>query len=106
MRENVKKYVTPGGGEVVTECTLPFAALSIDSIVEASRPLPIQIYVRCPMLNDHLVLIELDKGSSNLETLEREVSKVTGVPVELIHSEGLYKGHGKRKRVTSLSQLL
>jgi len=109
MRDKI--CVTPGGGgEPETQCSLPFAAgdyeLSIDSSFVQVRPPPIQVYVRCPMANDRLVVIEVDKEISNLVTLELEIARVTGVPLKLIRSEGLYIGHGKRKRITSLSQLL
>jgi len=66
---------------------------------------PIQIYVRSPLANDSLVLVELSKENFNLKALEFEIERVTSVPLKLIRSEGLYMGHGKRKRIISISQL-
>jgi len=100
-----EKYpVTPGGTESMF--TRPISTSNPFHVENTLESAPIQIYVRCPMANDSLVLIELDKENFNLETLEIEIARVTGVPLKLIRSEGLYMGHGKRKRIFSLSQLL
>lgn len=95
--------VTPGGSDSICSSISTSNLFHVENTFDSA---PIQIYVRCPMANDRLVLIELDKENFNLETLEIEISRVTGVPLKLIRSEGLYMGHGKRKRIFSLSQLL
>jgi len=99
-----KHPVTPGGTESM--CSRPISTSHPFHLENTFESAPIQIYVRCPMANDSLVLIELDKENFNLRTLEIEIARVTGVPLKLIRSEGLYMGHGKRKRIFSLSQLL
>jgi len=98
-----KHHVTPGGTDSM--CSGSISTSNLFHVENTFDPAPIQIYVRCPMANDSLVLIELDKQNCSLETLETEISRVTGVPLKLIRSEGLYMGHGKRKRIFSLSQL-
>jgi len=98
--------VTPGGSDSMLNNSISTnKQFNSENSYESVPTAPIQIYVRCPMANDSLVLIELDKGNCNLETLEVEISRVTGVPLKLIRSEGLYMGHGKRKRILTLSQI-